>query len=606
MIGMNRAGYVRVAWMPLGIVLAVAGIARGQALPPEVVRYADLVLYNGQVLVADDAFTIGQAVAVRDGKVIAVGPNDRIRAMAGPKGQQLDLRGATVVPGFYDTHLHVDNAYDADYNGPGIRYQPFKGMGGGKVDVTRDEYLAKLKALVESRPKGETILAYAPTAYCPITRAELDRIAPNNAVALRPGTGPGEEPVYVNSRALEMMSLPLDTPGLVKDANGQPTGQLNSFAAGKWEYETMPWVPVQARFNGLKRMMKLMNSLGVTMIATRSKPVPMSAIKRLWEQKALTVRWRLASEMIRMNQNAESVLKRVGDLDGLGDEMLKLWGVQPGNPDGTDHLTFAPPRNSQADNRPSALTADWDENGKNYWYDPKTSGRDLLLLANRYGWRTTMIHSAGDKANSLLLDAYAEADKENPIKGRRFAIDHCPMITPADMKKMVSLGVICSTYMAGSIGRDPSRLVDRFGADRVASFTAVRTMIDMGLKPVAESDSNPTPGNEKFTSPLWNMEHYVTRTDDASGRLWGPNEKITRKEALWMYTNWAAFYTGDETILGTLEAGKYADMVILGGDFLTVPDNKISTLPIVATLVNGRFVYRQEDMLKNEGIALHR
>lgn len=123
-------------------------------------------------------------------------------------------------------------------------------------------------------------------------------------------------------------------------------------------------------------------------------------------------------------------------------------------------------------------------------------------------------------------------------------------------------------------------------------MTPVQSYIQAGIKPVAESDH----GTEPYSRPLWNIERYVARTD-AEGRVWGSQEKVSREQALWMYTNWAAYYTGEEKTLGTIEAGKLADLVVLEKDYMTVPENEISDIPVLMTVVRGKVVYEMPGRL---------
>lgn len=119
----------------------------------------------------------------------------------------------------------------------------------------------------------------------------------------------------------------------------------------------------------------------------------------------------------------------------------------------------------------------------------------------------------------------------------------------------------------------------------------------LGLKPVAEADV----GVSKYSSPLWVIEKFVTRMDE-NGKVWNANEKITREEALYMYTSWAARYTGDEDRLGSIEPGKLADLVVLDGDYMKVPEEEISKLKVLMTVVGGKVVYAEPKFTESEGL----
>jgi len=151
------------------------------------------------------------------------------------------------------------------------------------------------------------------------------------------------------------------------------------------------------------------------------------------------------------------------------------------------------------------------------------------------------------------------------------------------------LGVIFSVGPKYLFQQNPDGLVYQYGADQVNRLTRVRSMIDAGMKPVMEADIR-----GPWSRPLWNMEMLITRNNGTGGRTWGEDQKITRQEALWMKTNWAAYYSEDEEILGTIEVGKLADLVVLGGDYMTVPEDQISDLSIDLTVVDGKVVYDRD------------
>ena len=126
-----------------------------------------------------------------------------------------------------------------------------------------------------------------------------------------------------------------------------------------------------------------------------------------------------------------------------------------------------------------------------------------------------------------------------------------------------------------------------WGKERVAKMLPAKSLIRAGLKPTSEADT----GTYPRSYPLWHMEKLVTRKDEKFGVVWGPNERVTRQEALWMRTNWAAAYTGDEQDLGTIEPGKLADLVVLDKDYMTVPEDDISEIEVVMTILNGKVIY---------------
>ena len=203
----------------------------------------------------------------------------------------------------------------------------------------------------------------------------------------------------------------------------------------------------------------------------------------------------------------------------------------------------------------------------------------------------------GDRATEEVLKAFEEGKKTPVVKTSKqtLAVDHMAMVTPQQLKKMKELGIIPSVMISASITK-----MDQYsyilGNEEAMKLSAAKSMINAGLRPVAEADTGTFP----FSSPMWNMEKFITRKDE-HGFTWGPGERVTRQEALWMYTNWAAYYTGDEKILGTLEPGKLADLVVLDGDYMTVPEEDISEIPVVLTLVGGKVVYERSKATRPPG-----
>ena len=188
------------------------------------------------------------------------------------------------------------------------------------------------------------------------------------------------------------------------------------------------------------------------------------------------------------------------------------------------------------------------------------------------------------------MAAYEEAKQKGYIvksSAQRLTIDHLLMVRPQDIPKFKELGVIPSiSPWFLFMPPNPELLVHQYGEERVNKMMPAKSYIKAGIRPTAEADVDARP----YRDPLWNIEKFVTRKDDL-GRVWNLDEKVTRKEALWMYTNWNAYQRGDEKKLGTLEAGKLADLVVLDGDYLTVPEDEISDIPVVMTVVGGNVVY---------------
>ncbi len=573
------------------------GQAQQASLPPEVVAYADMVLYNGKIITADDQQSIESAIAIRGGKFLAVGSDDRILQMAGPRTQRIDLQGKSVVPGFIDTHLH--QAWSGNV--------AKRGQSGRVAFTTKESGLEDIRQLVEATAPGEWISLTAPrnVGFFAVTRKDLDPISPNNPIVLvTQGTD-----TTVNSVALNLAKLPLDTPGLVKDpATGEPTGQLWGGAAGVVIYETKPWPPMRELLPDQKERLAKANSEGLTMIIGRTQGLTISLLKELWANNELTARVRGAVEFLRLNPNGEAFLKRFGNLSGFGDDMFKIIGATVGPVDGSPGDGAGLSSLSKLRQRDTDAFGAFGQNkwlGHGYggtspmeWDDvpleeKKKSEFYNVILANRYGWNITAVHSTGDESTRITLKAYEAANAEKPLEGR-WGIDHQPMQTADTTALMKKLNVIPSFYYYTPGGRGIDNMVYLYGADRVNDMVPVRSFLQEGILPVYEADTLSYP----FFAPLYNLEMFVTRKNPQAedpGRVFGEHEKLSRMEALYMMTKWAARYTNEEDILGTIEPGKLADLVVLGGDFLRVPEEQIfEGLPVLMTIVGGKIVYQTD------------
>ena len=537
-------------------------------LPAEVVAYADLVFYNGKILTADEEFTTVEAVAIRDGKFLARGDSDRILAMAGPRTRRIDLEGRSVVPGFIDTHLHSAFVGNIAKSGTDGRLR-FEDVASG---------LEELRELVAKFPPGKDLYLAGPSnraLLLEVTLAQLDEAAPRNAISISCQNNQN----IVNS--LMLKRIPSDTPGILKDQSGNPTGQIRGAAAGVVKYEFMPWPDVEELVEKQKIELERYIAQGLTTIEGRGQGLTISIFRELWKSGELKPRIRLAHEFLRENGQPEAYLKRVGNLTDFGDQKFKFFGATVQVVDGAGGAKTADFPKIKVEH-----SSPYDRFGQNKWTetgDAATSDRRNILLANRYGWTITSMHSGGDRSNDLLLEVYREAHQERALNGRHFSIDHGAMFRPRHLAPMKEMDVIPSVYtspISGSQG-----YVETYGADALHQMMPVKTMINAGIYPAAEADTRPP-----RSAPLYQLKNFITRKD-ADGRVWNPDEKLSRREALHMYGLWAARYTGEEDLLGSIETGKLADLVVLGGDFMTFPEDELDKLRVLMTVVDGKVIY---------------
>ena len=573
--------------LTLMAVSSLTGLAvqRGY-LPQAVIHYADTVLYNGKILTADEGFSVAQAVAIRDGKFLAVGSTQDILPMAGPETERIDLSGRSVIPGFVDTHLHQAHVGNSVSR---------KRLQMETVEAALEEIRAELQGL----EPGEWLAVDGPrnAVFYQLNASLLDTISPQNPVVIMNMN----EECLANTLALKESGIPTDTPGYILDPEtGEPTGHLARWASGAMMYEKLPWPALTVEL--LQRQKNILNNLhsrGITSLGGRAWGLTMTIYNTLQRRGELNMRIRLAPMFLRLNADAEGYLKRLGSMVELGNDMLKIIGatVEPVDGSTGDGAAFSlhPKIRRAAGEVFGAYGPNlWEDFGPNQLETPKEQTEwQIVQLAAKYGWNITSMHSTGDGASQVLLDSYWDANQNQSILEMRFGIDHGLMQSPGNIEKIKDLGIIPSVGMIFQFREGTAdRLIYMYGADRVHEMTPVKSLIEKGIKVVAEADTL----QEPYVNPLWQIEKFITRTDE-KGRLWNPQERVSRQEALYMYTLWAAHYHWDEKILGSIEVGKLADLAVLNGDFMTVPENELSRIPIYMTLLGGKIVYREGDSI---------
>jgi len=573
----------------LGIPMVVQ--AQQSSLPPEILAYPNMIVYNGKVLTVDDAFTTAQAFAVRDGKFLAIGTSQRIRAMAGPDTRQIDLKGKSVVPGFIDTHNH--------YNGYAER-----GLIPRVIFRNRDQWIADIKKLVDAAEPGEWVILrsersvdqpWAESSFG-MTRHDLDPISPNNPIFV--WTSPPGNDATINSYALRLAEMPADISGLIKNSDtGEPTGFLTNEAYGRVFYEILPWPDLEELVPRYIATQKKFNTQGKTTVGARYTPYSISVLKMIWERGQATLRMRPFHEFARTAYRPEALVKRVGNLNGLGDDWLKIGAANVGNPDGGAFNGRAWTRKPKLPGMNYAQDPSQPDFGfVPYFEDREGSDWKTIPILSRYGWRILGIHTAGDRSVDELIAAYEEAHRQKSIIGMRHGIDHSLMILPEHIEAAKRLGLVMGAEE--NMAEDTEEISRVYGADEVVKMSPIRSMIDAGIVVAMEGLGNTRTddlGVEK--TPLWFIETFVRRADIKTGRVWNESEQVTREQALRMSTIWAAYYLGDEDTLGSIELGKLADFVILDGDYMTVPADQISDLKAIMTVIDGKVFYEVPEEL---------
>jgi predicted amidohydrolase YtcJ len=533
----------------------------------------DLVVINAKVLTMDAGSSVAEAIAIRDGKILAVGSSASIKALIGTQTRVFDVAGKTVVPGLIDTHAHFKAAGMSDY---------VVNMGRAK---TVAEALDAIKAFAAKKKPGEWIVGgpwHPPSQLAEkryLTRQEIDSAAPNNPVYLRT-VGHFS---MANSLALQSVGVDKSTANpaggsFERDVAGELTGVLVETAIDRVEKAVPPWTD-EDEIQQFKLAEGVLNGFGITSAvegATEARDI--RTLQKIALAKEATLRVGL---MFRPEPPAEmavweGIMSGNGASSGFGDDWLKFAGIKIFY-DGGMTLKTALMRDVYPDSH--------DDYHGIAQQTPERL-KQLISISNRYNWRVG-VHVVGDLGIDQVLDAFEAADKEKSIRDRRFVLIHASLIRPEQMERAHKLGVridFQNVFMW-----DKAATVERFLGRAVADRAVpTKTLIDkMGLDNLGAGTDFPV----NPINPLLNMYIMVTRKDP-NGNVYGASEAITREQALRLYTSAAARYTFEEAKKGTLEPGKLADLVVLSADYMTVPEDQIKEIKASITMVGGKVVFQ--------------
>jgi len=547
--------------------------------PAQEVRIAaDTVLHNGRVWTGSAAGNAEQALAIWQGRVLAVGSDLEILAFAGPATTRIDLDGQSVFPGLADGHLHSKALSASDTT---VDLTPVKSLA---------ELLDALKKRIAASAPGEVIATNSDWHEAQLkelrlpTRWDLDPISPQNPVVVIRG---GHEYI-LNSAALKKWNITRDT---VSPPGGQITfdaarndisGALVDRARDLVKLPPAPVRGPEERLALLKKEIADYNALGLTSIRIPGISVTdFKDYQELARRRELTAR---ISVLIRWDRrsSAETLEQQIRSwaiTPQYGDEWLRFDGIKLGVDGGYEGGWMTQP-----------YPEPYGEGGK--YFGLNTVPRDLFIAVVRMLGRNDMrpsTHAVGDAAVDLVLDAYEAADRENRIAGKRWVIEHAFITRPDQIERIRKLRVVISAqshlYLAGA------SLLHYWGEARTKAVAPVREWLDAGIA-VAGGTDNKLPYVPE--APLTTFYHWVTR-DTVSGGILGPEHAISRREALRIATEGNAFLTFEEDRKGTLAPGMLADLVVLSEDILNCPDRRLRGTEVRATMVGGRFVFQSKE-----------
>ena len=532
---------------------------------------ADIVLRGGNIVTVDGNWRIAQALAIKDGRFLAVGDNASVAGHIGANTQVIELAGKTVVPGLIDSHLH----------------QLFAGLNGPAVQLLNTRTVAQVQEAIGERvsrtPPGQWVMASSGWHESILeegrmpTRYELDKVSPNNPVFIPRGG----HVVTVNSKALELAGITKDTPNpeggvIVRDpATGEATGVLLESAAYLVRKILPP--PPSNMADLLKVAMRDLNSYGiVSVIEPGVDERQMALYRTVRDAGEMTVRTDVLFRAIRKGDVEKGIAAIKAQKN---DDMLRFVGIKfplDGGVEGgrmTWPYRLVPGEQTDASYRGVLLLPPGGE-------DEYVEGLRLIAEAGLQA----QTHAVGDETIDVIVRSYERVNREKPIRDLRWTIMHLFHPSDAALKKMAEIGIMATMQdHPVLLGHNQRRW---WGDEHAAYAIPIRKTIDAGVL-VGGGTDGPVVPVDPFLSMWWMTTRQVLK-----GYALGKEHAITPKEALQLYTINNARIMGVEKERGSIEPGKFADLAVLSQDILTVPADAIRETKVHLTLVGGRIVHR--------------
>ncbi len=531
---------------------------------------ADTIYVNGKVFTADGKDRVVQAFAVKNDKFIGAGSNAEVRKLAGTDTKIVDLKGHFVSPGLTDDHFHNEG-------------------GGTGIDLSHVRTLAELLTAVANAaaqvPPGTLLISNSDWHEAQLkeqrlpTAKELDLAASKNPVVLVRGG----HSYILNGAALTKYGITKETPvpaggQISRGPDGELTGEM--FDNAKRLVSLPPEKPLT--MDDIVATQKAVNVYGMTAVRIPGsyKGDMLQALK-LWKQAeanhTLTLRYTvyMPGFQFRTAQQVDDAIAKWGVKQDEGDDFVRIGGIKlivDGGFEG-GHISRPYKEPYGRGGTYSGLTV-----------SPPEAYNAVVREINRQGWRATT-HAVGDAAVDQVLTAYELANKDRPLIGNRWAIEHAFIARPDLVKRMQNLKLMVSAqnhlYLAAPV------LKKYWGWDLASEVTPVKTYLDAGLLVAGGTDSPVIPFN-----PFWELYHFASR-DTISDGVYGKDQKIvSRKLLLRLDTINYAKLIGEADHRGSIEPGKLADFAVLTDDFLTVTVDKIPNMKALATYIGGQEVYR--------------
>jgi predicted amidohydrolase YtcJ len=530
-----------------------------------------LVLYHGKVTTLDPAKPEVTAVAVTDGRITATGIDDEVLALSGAGAQKIDLDGRRVIPGLNDSHLHVIRAglfYNLELRWDGV--------------PSVAQALEQLRVQAERTPPPQWVRVIGGWNEFQFAEGRMPTLEEINEAA--PDT-----PVFVlhlydsallNRAALRALGFGPDTPnppgGLIaRDGRGNPTGLLIAEPSALILYSTIANAPTlshEDQLNSTRQYLRELNRFGVTSVSDaggggQNYPDDYAVVKQLADDEHLTVR--IAYSLFAQKSGAE-----------LADYRRWLGMTHPG--DGDDLLRV----NGAGENLV------WSAADFENFLQPRPDLRPVMeaeleavvrtLAEARWPWR---IHATYDESIGRFLDIFERVHRDAPIDKLRWFIDHAETVSERNLDRIQALGG--GVAIQHRMAYQGEYYIRRYGLESAKRRPPLRRMLEMGLPIGAGTDGTRVASYHPWTCLWW----MVTSKTVGGTVLHDEADRLTREEALRLYTHGSAWFSGEDDRKGRLMPGSYADMAVLSSDYFAVAEDEIRGLESLMTIVGGRVVY---------------
>ncbi|MFD6196496.1 amidohydrolase [Mycobacteriaceae bacterium NPDC060252] len=569
------AGGVGVAAATTGLA-ALSGCGDENASPESSV---DLIFVGGPVVTVDGHGTTAEALAVTGGKIAAVGTRQDVLRLRTAETKVVELNGRALLPAFVEAHSHPSQIA-ATLGPPAVDVRPF-------VVPTGKEVMSTLADTVRATPKGTQVLLYGIDVLLQSdlqlpTRTQLDALAPDNPVIIIANSG---HAAYANSASFRLAGITKDTPDplgaeYVHGPDGELSGEVRETAA--LVTLATPYLRDVAEPNAYQNLRWAFGQLAAAGIATTSEhsysvPQQGDLYRRMAADPDVTLRIR-AYEMgtPELAKDPAHVAGPPAGADQMFAQIgMKLWA--DGSPWQGNIFTSFPYLDTEATRRMGLEPHH--HGGMNYTPEQVT---DLATAFIKQGWQLAC-HVHGDRAVDVVLDAYEKAQSPASARSR---LEHVGAMTPAQFQRAARLGVHPSLFIEHVYFWGDPLIDELFGQDHGAHWMSAKSALDAGLRVSFHNDGNVTPPD-----PLGNIATAVTRKAKGSGRVLAPEQRITVAQAVRAQTIDAAWQLHLDTDIGSLEVGKYADLVVLSADPHAVDAEALRDITVRATYLAGRQTY---------------